>query len=67
MKPIREIAANLGISEGHLVPYGLYKSKISLDAMKPQSEQSGKLIVVTGITLRWYRFFRQLAKRESRS
>ncbi len=50
MKPIREIAANLGISEGDLVPYGLYKSKISLDAMKPQSEQSGKLIVVTGIT-----------------
>ncbi len=50
MKLIREIAASLGISEGHLVPYGLYKSKISLDAMKPPSQQSGKLIVVTGIT-----------------
>jgi formate--tetrahydrofolate ligase len=50
MRPISEIAASLGIAEEHLVPYGRYKAKISLDALKGRSGKQGKLVVVTGIT-----------------
>ena len=50
MRPISEIAASLGIAEEHLVPYGRYKAKVSLDALEGRSEKQGKLIVVTGIT-----------------
>ena len=50
MRPISEIAASLGIAEEHLVPYGCYKAKISLDALTGRSEKQGKLVVVTGIT-----------------
>jgi formate--tetrahydrofolate ligase len=50
MRPISEIATSLGIAEEHLVPYGPYKAKISLDALTGRSEKQGKLVVVTGIT-----------------
>jgi formate--tetrahydrofolate ligase len=50
MRPISEIAASLGIAEEHLVPYGRYKAKVSLDALAGRSEKQGKLVVVTGIT-----------------
>jgi formate--tetrahydrofolate ligase len=50
MRPISEIAASLGIAEEHLVPYGRYKAKVSLDALEGRSGKQGKLIVVTGIT-----------------
>ncbi len=55
MEPIVDVAARLGLDEEHLIPYGRYKAKISLDAMAAESATSsgrrrGKLVVVTGIT-----------------
>ena len=52
MEPIAKIAAELGIKEEHLLPYGHHKAKISLDALRDSqsSDRKGKLVVVTGIT-----------------
>ena len=52
MEPINQIAAGLGIKEEHLIPFGRYKAKISMDAMNdaPAQERRGKLVVVTGMT-----------------
>ena len=50
MEPINVIAERLGVDEEHLIPYGRYKAKISLEAMKEPAERRGKLVVVTGIT-----------------
>ena len=48
MKLIENVASELGISPDDLVPYGAYKAKLSLSAIK--KERRGKLVVVTGIT-----------------
>jgi len=48
MKLIENIASDLGILRDDLVPYGSYKAKLSLSAIK--KERKGKLVVVTGIT-----------------
>ena len=48
MKLIENIASDLGILRDDLVPYGAYKAKLSLSAIK--EERKGKLVVVTGIT-----------------
>ena len=48
MKLIQNVASELGISPDDLVPYGAYKAKLSLSAIK--KERRGKLVVVTGIT-----------------
>jgi formate--tetrahydrofolate ligase len=52
VEPINQIAAGLGIKEEHLIPFGRYKAKISMDALNdaPTREQRGKLVVVTGMT-----------------
>ena len=50
MLPINQLAGQLGIPQEHLVPYGHYKAKISLEALQGRERQQGKLIVVTGIT-----------------
>ncbi len=52
MEPIIQVASRLGIKEEHLIPYGRYKAKVSLDALKdsPNPATQGKLVVVTGIT-----------------
>jgi len=50
MKPISQIAADLGIEQEHLIPYGRYKAKVSLGARKSDEQQKGQLVVVTGIT-----------------
>jgi formate--tetrahydrofolate ligase len=34
----------------HLIPYGRYKAKVSLEARKAGAPPRGKLVVVTGIT-----------------
>jgi len=31
MKRVTEVASSLGIADNHLIPYGHYKAKISLD------------------------------------
>ena len=50
MEPITKIADALGIDGEHVLPYGRYKAKISLDALRDSGDAQGKLIVVTGIT-----------------
>jgi formate--tetrahydrofolate ligase len=49
LKPIRDIAAPLGITEEQLEPYGKYKAKISFTPDKEKINQS-KLILVTATT-----------------
>ncbi len=51
METITKIADDLGIDSEHVLPYGRYKAKISLDALRGGGDDAqGKLIVVTGIT-----------------
>jgi len=46
-----KIAEKLGIPEEHLVPYGHYKAKVSLDYIEGlKSKKNGKLILVTAIS-----------------
>ena len=49
MKPITEIAENLGLDPTEIIPYGRYKAKIPLSAQR-NTKGKGKLVVVTGIT-----------------
>lgn len=49
--PIKEIAAELGISEDDYELYGKYKAKLSLDLLnKLSNKPDGKVILVTAIT-----------------
>jgi len=51
MRPIREIAHGLGLSDDDIEPYGKYKAKISLDVQRRlQDRPNGKLILVTAIS-----------------
>lgn len=50
IKPISEIAANLGISQDEIENYGKYKAKLSEELVKRlEKKPSGKLILVTAI------------------
>lgn len=50
MKPIADIAGDLGLSEDEVELYGKYKAKISLNVLKRlQDKKDGKLILVTAI------------------
>src|SRR5690606_31867865 len=50
MKPIAEIAAELGIPGESLEPYGRFKAKVQMDWIKQQQgRDDGKLILVTAI------------------
>ena len=48
MDRIDAVADRLGIDQEHLIPFGRYKAKISLDAIKDAGP--ARLVVVTGIT-----------------
>jgi len=52
MRPIIELAKDrLGIDQQHLIPYGHYKAKLSMDYLDSlSSEPCGKLILVTAIS-----------------
>ena len=51
LKPVGEIARDLGISDDELEPYGKYMAKINLSILdRLKSHKSGKLICVTAIT-----------------
>jgi len=51
MKPIREIAASIGIEEDYLELYGNYKAKVQLEILDSLKDKpNGKLIDVTAIT-----------------
>jgi formate--tetrahydrofolate ligase len=50
LKPIEEIAARLSLSLHHLEPYGRFKAKIALDALRAASSRTpGKLVLVSAI------------------
>ena len=49
MRPITEIAESLGLDPALVIPYGKYKAKISLEAIRPDGPY-GSMVVVTGIT-----------------
>ncbi|MGD6845039.1 formate--tetrahydrofolate ligase [Bacillus infantis] len=50
LKPIKEIAAGIGLEEDDLELYGKHKAKLSYEAMKRlQTKESGKVILVTAI------------------
>ncbi|SVD98111.1 uncharacterized protein METZ01_LOCUS450965, partial [marine metagenome] len=49
MRPITEVAEELGLDRESVIPYGRYKAKIELSAIKSGGRR-GKMIVVTGIT-----------------
>jgi len=48
LRPIRDVAAELGLSDDELELYGKYKAKISLRALESRP-QTGRLVLVTGI------------------
>jgi methylenetetrahydrofolate dehydrogenase (NADP+)/methenyltetrahydrofolate cyclohydrolase/formyltetrahydrofolate synthetase len=51
MKPILEIAEQIGLSQEDLVPYGWYKAKVSLGVLdKLKDRPNGKYVDVTAIT-----------------
>lgn len=50
MKPIVEIAREIGIQEDELVPYGRYKAKLESPAFDEARIGKSKLILVTSIT-----------------
>ncbi len=51
LRSVRDIAAEAGIPEEYVVPYGRHKTKIRLDALGALADRSqGKYVVVTAIT-----------------
>ena len=49
MRPIADVAENLGLERDSIIPYGHYKAKIPLEAIRDDGRR-GKMVVVTGIT-----------------
>jgi hypothetical protein len=50
MRPIVQVAEQLGIHEDHLIPFGKFKAKVSLDALRPDREADSRLILVTAVS-----------------
>src|ERR1041385_7671656 len=51
LRPIGEVAADLGLEADELEPYGRYKAKVDLSVLERlRSEPDGKLVFVTAIT-----------------
>ena len=50
IKPIKEIAQNLGLNEDDLEFYGKYKAKIDLDKIDLSKKKDAKVILVTAIS-----------------
>ena len=50
LRPILEVAADLGIDRRHVVPYGDDKAKIRLAAREASGRPPGKLVLVSAIT-----------------
>ncbi len=51
LKPIKDIAAALGLSEDDIEPYGMYKAKIKIDVLnRLKDHPDGKLIIITAVT-----------------
>lgn len=50
LRPIEDIAAQLGIDASRLERYGKHIAKLPLDLLEPGARAPGKMILVTGIT-----------------
>ncbi len=51
MRPILDVAADMGVPHEHLVPYGHSKAKIGLDYLESLADKpDGKLVLVTAIS-----------------
>src|SRR4051794_26664787 len=52
LRPIAEVARELGVADEHLEPYGRDKAKVRLEALEAAaaSRRPGKLILVSAIT-----------------
>ena len=51
LKPITEVAAELGLAPEEIEPYGVHKAKVGLDALECRKDDpDGKLILVTAMT-----------------
>ncbi|MDB5349137.1 MAG: formate--tetrahydrofolate ligase [Planctomycetota bacterium] len=50
LRPIADVAHDLGISSDHLEPYGRDKAKVRLEALAEANRPPGKLILVSAIT-----------------
>jgi formate--tetrahydrofolate ligase len=48
LRPIQDVAAELGLGPEDILPYGRYKAKISAEAVA-RKKPSGRLVLVTGI------------------
>jgi formate--tetrahydrofolate ligase len=48
LRPIADVAAEVGLGPEEFLPYGRYKAKISAEAIKAR-KPSGRLVLVTGI------------------
>ncbi len=48
LRPIAEVAAEVGLGPDEILPYGRYKAKISAEAIA-RREPTGRLVLVTGI------------------
>jgi formate--tetrahydrofolate ligase len=48
MRPIQEVAAELGLGPDDILPYGRYKAKIAAEVVA-RAEPRGRLVLVTGI------------------
>ncbi len=48
MRPIADVAAEVGLSPDEILPYGRYKAKISAEAIAKRKPK-GRLVLVTGI------------------
>jgi formate--tetrahydrofolate ligase len=49
LRPIAEIAAQLGLEEHDIDPYGRHKAKVPLQAIAARATRQGRLVLVTGI------------------
>ena len=51
LRPIQEVAADIGLTEDDLELYGKYKAKVNLDVLRRNAHKpNGKLIYTTAIT-----------------
>ncbi len=50
MRPIAEIAQNIGINPDDIIPYGKYKAKVPLTYLDEEKAKNSNLILVTAVT-----------------
>ena len=50
VKPIKEVAATIGLTEDDIEPYGKYIAKIPYYRLAKMGDKKGKLVMVSAIT-----------------